>query len=556
MMRRTAAVVVLVAWAVMGGCSSNRQDERPPESRPAQQPAEAPLAEVTLPDLSKAEEAVRLQAREYFDDLQAKRKAGVTGAELGEVYGRLAMVLHAAEYLDAAAPSYENAQALMPQDARWPYYLAVLYQSRGQSADAERSFARSLELQPDDAVAQVRLAQLVLARGDAAAAEPLFAKAHASQPKWVAPLAGLGQSALAARRYEDAVRYLEEGLRIAPAVLSLHAPLANAYRALGQMPQAEAHMKQWKNTAVPLPDTRLEDLEALLQSGLSYELRGIKLMASQDWKGAADLFRQGLVHSSPKSALRRSLHHKLGTVLWMSGDLNGALAQFREVVSIAPASGPDDATAKANYSLGIVAGSQGRIAQSIEYLTRAVEYQPNYREAHLALGDSLRRGGRHEESLRHYDAVVKMDPRSVPARLGYAMALVRLARYVDARDWLSQSLELQQSEEMSYALARILAAAPDVRARDGRRALALAEQLLKARQSIETAETLAMALAEVGDFNEAVSVQRQVVDAAEKAGARGELPQMRRNLALYERRQPCREPWQADHPVFMPGPPA
>jgi hypothetical protein len=109
---------------------------------------------------------------------------------------------------------------------------------------------------------------------------------------------------------------------------------------------------------------------------------------------------------------------------------------------------------------------------------------------------------------------------------------------------------------MSYALARILAAAPDVRARDGRRALALAEQLLKARQSIETAETLAMALAEVGDFNEAVSVQRQVVDAAEKAGAKGELPQMRRNLALYERRQPCREPWQADHPVFTPGPPA
>ena len=463
------------------------------------------------------------------------------------------MVLHAAEYLDAARPGYENAESLMPNDPRWPYYLGLLHQAGGDTARAESAFVRSLQRQPDDPTTLVRVAQMMLARGEIAGARERFGKANASRPDWVAPLAGLGQAALSEQKYDDAVRYLEAGLARSPSTLSLHAPLANAYRALGQQDRAEAQMKQWKNAEVPLPDAKRQELDTLLESALAYELRGLAVMATKDWPRAAALFREGIAQSAPASVLRRSLRHKLGTMLWMQGDMTGAIAEFRKVVDEAPASGADEAVAKAFYSLGIVEASEARNRKAIDYFTGAVRYQPNYLEAHLALADALRRDERPADSLVHYERVSTIEPRSQAARFGYAMALVRLDRYVEARDWLVQSLVILPNERaLSLALARVLAAAPDVRARDGRRALALAESLMSANQNIDAGETLAMALAEVGQFDRASSVQRQIVAAAVEAGAVNELVHLRENLARYEQRQACRRPWPPNDPVFHP----
>ena len=514
------------------------------------------LADVALPDLSRADEAVRAQAGELHAVLLERRKGGASGADLADAYGALGMLLHAAEYLEAAEPCYRNAQALMPEDVRWPYYLGLLYQARGRTADAEAAFSRALEIDADDVPALIRLGRMRLDRGDAAGAEPLFARARTHDPRSLAAVTGLGRAALAAQQYDRAIGLFEEGLTIDPQALSLHSPLANAYRALGQIDRAEAHIKRWRNTEVALQDPRKAELDGLLQSGLSYELRGIRALAAEDWTGAAQLFREGIAVAAPRTPLRRSLHHKLGTALWMAGDTKGALAQFEEVVRLAPAEGSDEPAAKASYSLGIVAASQGRNGLAVEHLSDAVRYQPDYGEAFLALGDAQRRANRYADALTSYGEAVRINPRASGARFGYAMALVRLGRYVDARDWLADAASLQPDRpELAHALARILAAAPDDRARDGRRALAIAQQLAATQKTTDVGETIAMALAETGDFTQAVDVQRAVIDAARKAGLTSSAARMSENLKLYERRQPCRTPWRNDDPVHMPGAP-
>jgi tetratricopeptide (TPR) repeat protein len=556
---RTAGsgVVLMLALAACS-CSGGGTDDQPaPARQAARPPAATPLADVSLPDLSKADDAVQLQARELYDVLQRAIGSGAQGDELGGAYGGLGMLLHAAEYFDAAEPCYRNAEQLMPRDMRWPYYLGLLYQARGQSRDAEDAFGRALQIAPDDVPALVRLGRMRLDRGDAAGAEPLFARARAQDPRSVAALAGLGQAALARQQYARAVEHLEGGLAVDPQASSLHSPLANAYRALGRLDRAESHIKQWRNTDVAFADPLSAELEGLLQSGLSYEIRGVRALAAEDWKGAAQLFREGIGVAAPGSPLRRSLHHKLGTALWMLGDTPGALQQFERVVELAPADGSDEPAARANYSLGIVAASEGRTTQAIKYLSAAVRYQPNYGEAYLALGDAQRRAGRFTEALSSYREVVRINPRASGARFGYAMALVRLGRYVEARDWLAESLAVQPDRpELAYALARILAAAPDARARDGRRALDLAQQLAASQQTTDAGETLAMAFAETGDFAEAARVQRAVIDAARAARLTEGMARMTQNLRLYERGQPCRTPWPDDHPVHVPGSPA
>jgi hypothetical protein len=96
----------------------------------------------------------------------------------------------------------------------------------------------------------------------------------------------------------------------------------------------------------------------------------------------------------------------------------------------------------------------------------------------------------------------------------------------------------------AHALARLLAAAPDDRVRDGAQSIGLIQELLgKEQRAPDLGETMAMALAELGRYDEAVQVQRDLMTGAERRGLHDVTRRLAENLALYERHQPCRMPW-------------
>jgi tetratricopeptide (TPR) repeat protein len=465
------------------------------------------------------------------------------------------MLLHAAEYYDVAEPAYRNAEMLQPRDMRWPYYLGHVYRAEGESLKAIDAFDRALAANPSDVPTLVWLGRMHLEQGDADKADALFSKAASIPPRSLAPVAGLGQVALARRDYSGAVQLLEEALAIDPRAASLHSPLAVAYRGVGDRARAEAHTKQWRNTELPMVDPLLEALDVSLDSGLSYELQGVAALEERDFKKAEELFRKGVDLTTAKTALGRSLRHKLGTALALSGDVPGALDQFAEVVRFAPPAALDEPAAKAHYSLGVVNAGSGQMDDAIRHLTASVGYDPNYVEARVALADALRRTGQVEASLPHYAEAFRISPFLTQARFGYAIGLVRLGRYVEARDALVESVRVQPDRlELAHALARLQAAAPDSRARDGQRALATIEQLFTTHKTVDVAETMAMALAEVGRFEEAAALQRDILGIARKEGGARDVRRIAANLKLYESRQPCRSPWPDDDPVHFPGP--
>lgn len=532
--------VALALCLFLAGCGRGEQAR----------PAAEPLAVVALPELARVDAPVAAQIRQKYETVTTRVAAGAAGRELGAAFGEYAMVLHAAEYYDAAEPAYLNAQRLMPDDVRWPYYLAHLHRSEGETARAMDAFRRALALRPDDVATLVWLGRMSLDQGRPQDAEPLFAKAQTLAPNVVAAQIGLGQAALARKDYARAAELLESALAVDPSAASTYAPLAMAYRGLGQTERAESLAAQWRNTEVAVPDPLRQELDMSLNSGLSFELRGVRAMEGGDYTGAVSLFRQGLGLAPPGSGLSRSLRHKLGTALALGGDTAGAIREFEETVRQAPHAGFDEPAAKASYSLGVLLAANGRTAQAVERLNAALAYNPNYFEARLALGDVLRTGGRPQASLAHYADALRINPRASAARVSYGMALIRLRRFAEARRWLEEGVRAQPDRpELANALARLLAAAPDAAVRDGERAVALARQLADTVGDVETGETLAMALAEVGAFGEAAAVQRSVLAAAEGAGLAGDVPRLRANLGLYERGRPCRNPWPDDHPI-------
>ena len=541
-------VVLIVALAATGGAACSKTETA---TAPARQ-----IRDVTLPDLSRMDATVQQQIRDRYASVIEARKKGTGDADLSEKYGLYGMVLQAAEYYEAAEPAYLNAQDLSPSDVRWPYYLGHLYKSEGQTAKAIQSFTRSLDLGPNEIATLIWLGRLYLEQGQPEKAEPMFERASGLPPKNVAVLAGLGQAALARRDYARAVSVLEEALALDQSALSVHSPLAMAYRGLGDTGKAEAHLKQWRNTEVLVPDRLRIDLDLALESGLSYELRGVRALEAHDWDAAEGFFRKGVAITTGSTALGRSLRHKLGTALFLKGDVTGAMERFEEVARLAPPEGFDESSAKAFYSLGVISASSGRNREAIDRFSTAVRYNPNYVEALTGLADALRRGGRVEESLKTYAEIVRINPRATDAKLGYAIGLVRVRRYREARDWLTEATRVQPDQpDLALALARILAASPDGSVRDGTRAMAITEELFKGPKTTALGETLAMALAEVGQYEEAVKIQRGVLDAARRAGLQAEVREMAANLRRYEQRLPCRTPWADDNPIHSPGPP-
>jgi tetratricopeptide (TPR) repeat protein len=503
---------------------------------------------VTLPDLSRVDPGVQAQVKERYDALEQAMRGSTTDAELGEAYGRYGMVLHASEFFDAAEPCYLNAEALASTELRWPYYLANLHRSRGETDQAEASYKRVLELKPDDLATLIWLGRLHLDQGRPEAAEPLFMKALDIAPRDVSVLAGLGRVAVARRDYPKAARYLEEALAIDPEAESLHAPLAAAYRGLGELDKAQPHLRQWRNRDLPVPDPLQQEMDLLLESGLSYELRGIREFEVRDWKSAAAFFRKGLALTRTNSPLRRSLQHKLGTALYLDGDAAQAQAQFEAVAEAGPPDGIDESTAKAHYSLAVLlAAERHQPPEVLKHFEAAVKYQPNYIEAHVAFADYLRRTGHPDAALKEYRETLDLNPRQLTARLGYAMCLVQTQRYREARDWLDEATRLfPDRTEFKIGLARVLATSPDDRVRNGQRAIAITQELYKGERTTALGETIAMALAESGDFAQAIAIQRDVMNATKQAGLTAQLPRMAANLTLYERHQPSRTPWSDD----------
>ena len=496
-------------------------------------PARPPLRETSLPDLSRAAESVQSQLRERYTAL-----THVTGnpkappGELADAYGAMGMLLMAAEYREAAEACLVNAEALAPDASKWPYYLAHLYRAAGDNAKSEAAFQRALQLQPRNVSALVWLGDAFLDQGRPEAAQPLFERALAEDPRSMAALVGLGRAALVRSDYAHAVDHLERALALDPREGAIHYQLAMAYRGLGQQDKADAHVRLRAPGTIRPSDPLMAELETILESPVAYEVRGAKALDKRDFAAAATYFRKAIDLAPAEPAL----HHKLGTALYLSGDPRGAANEFAEALRLSPA------FAKAHYSLGVMHAADGRTADALAHLNAAVRADPAYAEARVRLADVLRRSGRAAESLSRYAEAAALDPRASDAALGYALALVDLHRYREARDRLREDVQQYPNRpEFVHALVRLLTAAPDAAVRDGQQALVLMRGVLaREARGVEVGELMAMTQAELGQYDEAVTWQREALAAAERLSRPDLIRRLTDTLERYEHHQPCR----------------
>lgn len=524
----TTAICVLLLSCLTGSCSTSQKSQ----PLPAQE-----LRPVTLPDLSQMAASAQKQIRDQYATLQQTIGNHRTVAELSNAYGEMGKLLMAAQDYDPAEAALLDAQSLNPGEFRWPYYLAHLYRARGDIGKSTALFERALQLNPDDPAALVWLGNAYLSSGRPDAAQPEFAKALALVPGSLSARYGLGRAALALNDPHRAVTYFEEILTIDPTATGVHYPLSQAYTAVGDTAKAGEHLRLRQNRDIIPTDPLMTELEQLLQSPQTFETLGIRALDRKDWPDAATQFRRGL-ELAPDSA---SLKFRLATTLNMMGDGKGSEALFEEVVRTSPEYFP------AQFSLGVLRQAEGRHADAVERFSAAIAQRPDYAEAHIRLAVSLRHLGRPQDALTHYQQVMTANPQNSEAQFGYATTLTQLHRDQEARtQFLASMKAFPDNPIFPHGLARLLATSPDDHVRDGQRAMALVQDLVKRGRTLELGETLAMTLAELGQYDQAASIQRDVIKSASKAGSSSADQRMTRHLTLYEHHQPCRTPWELD----------
>ena len=190
---------------------------------------------------------------------------------------------------------------------------------------------------------------------------------------------------------------------------------------------------------------------------------------------------------------------------------------------------------------------EGDLEAAVDKYREALEAAPELNGARFTLARLLAGLSRYEEAGAEFEVLVTANPQDVAAHRGKATALLLLDRWQEARQSLEYSLRtvVPRDGQLAHLLARVLSSAPVDTARDGSLALEMAMWVYEVQKKTAVGETIAMAFAEVGEFQRAVDIQSAMIKIVTEAGDDPLLALMRERLAAYESRQP----WRAKSPM-------
>ncbi len=451
-------------------------------------PPRSELRAVPLPGLDTLEPAVSDQIREQERALRALVERG-SGSRLADGYGQAGRVFHAYEFFDSAEAAYLNAVRLAPTQPTWLHLLGYLYQQTGQLEAAADRFEQAIRVQPDDRAAIVRLAQVYLDLNRLRDAREQFQSVETVFP--LLSRNGLGEIALRERRYDEAVSHFRAVLERAPQASSLHYSLAMAYRGLGRLDEARAELARRGPGGLSVGDPIVDGLQALIRG------------------------ERGLVSQGRKA--------------YEAGQFAQAAAAFEKAIDAAPSS------VAARVNLGLTQLQLGNTAGAITTLQAAFELEPGNSDASRELVRLLLRSGRSEDALRVLTKAHSVNRDDEETLVGLAILLAQQNRFREAVDLLADgNRRFPERSATATTLARLLASSPDRSLRDGRRALELANAVHEVEPTPAHGETIALALAELGRCEEALSWMKRAIADAEKASDNAEAERLRGESRKYE----------------------
>jgi tetratricopeptide (TPR) repeat protein len=492
-------------------------------------------AELPNPDLSHLEASVQTRlahARQAL--LAALDDPKLSEVERGRVYGRTGEIFQAAQVAPIARACYRNAIELDPGNAKWHHLAGWLAEQQSDLQTAEAEYARAQELDPSNPWHAFRLAHIKLQLNQMEAARSLLQKLESAAGMQAAVEAGLGRIASADGRFTEAVQHYEKALELQPDASQLRYPLAVALRRAGRLDEAREAAAQAGSVRVHDDDPIVGEMQAQSTSSNTYTRLAIRAIRSGHLEAAANALNSALELDETNNRARLNL----GVVQMQMGHLERAESLMREALR------RDPDYAYAHFNLAQLLEKKGDLAGAKSHYAAAVRADPKEAEFNFRYAALLTRIGDYAHAVERYDAVIDAAPAFTQARYLQALALVALGRDAEARHALEQATAIApERKDLRGALARLIATRLDASPDDRQRALRIAAALYNDEKSTDSGETLAMALAAVGRFDEAIRLQQAVLDAARAAAPQAVLDHLQHNLDRYRNGETADQPW-------------
>jgi tetratricopeptide (TPR) repeat protein len=278
---------------------------------------------------------------------------------------------------------------------------------------------------------------------------------------------------------------------------------------------------------------------AVLAGAVIISLAALSWFQAGVWQNSIALFSHAL-EVTPNNAVA---HLNLGAALEQAGRPGDALPHYLEALRI------DPGRAQAHHNLANLLDLEGRFTEAMPHFVEAIRLRPREMLPHCSLGLALAGQKRHPEALEEYRTAMQLAPADPLPYYLTGVTQLRTGQLAAGAASFREALQRNPQHVKSLdRLARVLAAAPDDALRAGVEALRLTRQAMTLTGGRQPAvmDTLAMALAECGRFEEASKTLQSAIDILTQAGAKDEARQLEPKLRQYENRQPWRESFTAD----------
>jgi serine/threonine-protein kinase len=359
----------------------------------------------------------------------------------------------------------------------------------GAAADCDAALA----LAPEHPGVHNTLGLIRVQKGDTDGARRDFSKASTLAPGWPLPLANRANLLAQTGETELAIADLTRGIEIIEEAAANDPAAASS---LGGYPLSAYHA-----------------------------MRGRMRQARDEFEAASDDFDKAveLDPDDPRAWLARGQFHA------ETGQLESALEDFSEAID----SRPDLVDGYLNRAQ--LRALLQEFDEALDDLSEAIRWSPDNPLPLLQRGQLLLFLERHADARHDFDALIELGPEQA---LGYHMRSYcwgKANEYERKREDLELAVKFAPEwSDPCNSLAWLLATCPDPALRDGERAVEIGRRALKcASEQTKPAclDTLAAALAEAGNFAEAIDLELEAIALMEDPDRR---MRYEYRLALYE----------------------
>jgi tetratricopeptide (TPR) repeat protein len=337
---------------------------------------------------------------------------------------------------------------------------------------------------------------------------------------WMAH-ANLGDVFLRDGKISEAIGSYEQALRIKPDYVEVHSNLGLALAQTGRVGEAIGHYEQ---------ALRIKPNFAVAHCNL-----GVALTQTGRLPEAIEHLQQAL-RIEPGYA---EAHCNLGVALAQAGRIQEAIEQEQQALRIKPG------YAEAHYNLGVALARLGRLPETVAHFEQALRIQPEYAEVHCNLGLVLIQLGKTQEAMEHYEQALRLKPDFAEAHYNLGNVLARSGRIPEAIGHYEQALrDKPDYPEAQNSLAWLMATRAPPEGGDPARAVTLAERAcqLTNNRVPESLDTLAVAYAAAGRFDDAIAAAQKAIGLARASGQTRMVSEIEPRLELYRAGRPYREP--------------